>query len=237
MKRDRYFYTCAGALFLVLIFLGFWHYIFEGKLNDGTAIPPVMLTAIVVHSTSIFAWFVLYFVQALLIPTGKRGLHMKLGWAGVAVAAAIAVTGPYAAVWETRFTPFPVAQWPALPFLLVMLTEIALFAGFFTIGVLNRKKPRIHRPMMLLASLSIISGATGRIPWTHAIFGSHQWMGLFAAVAVLGMVLLLVRWALTRSLDRPFAVGYVALVLVTLAASHVAMTQAWVNVAAMMAGK
>ncbi|HUX45360.1 MAG TPA: hypothetical protein VMV57_11465 [Terracidiphilus sp.] len=235
MKRDRYFYTGVGAVFLVLIVLGFRHYIFGGRLDDGEPILPGMLTAIVVHSTAIFAWFLLYFVQAVLIPTGKRKLHMKLGWAGVAIAVAIVLTGPYVALCETRLEPNPVFDWPDLSFLLVMLTEIALFAVFVTIGVLNRKRPRIHRPMMLLASLSLISGATARIPLTHAIFGEHQWMGLFAAVAVLGLILLLVRWALTRSLERPFAVGYAALVVVTLAASQLALTKAWVNVAAMIA--
>jgi hypothetical protein len=236
MKRDRYFYTCVGAVFLVLIAIGFQHYIFGGRLVTGDPIPPVMLTAIVVHSSAVFAWFLLFFAQALLIGTRKRSVHMKLGWGGVAIAAAIAVTGPYAAISETRLTPFPVFDWLALPFLLVMLTEIALFVAFFTIGVLNRKRPRIHRPMMLLASLSIISGATGRIPLVNSIFGVHRWMALFGPVAALGLIFLLVRWALTRSLEREFAVGYAALVVVTLAASHLALTHAWVSLAAVILG-
>ena len=236
MKRDRYFYTCAGAVFLVLIVLGFRHYIFGGRLPNGAPILPGMLTAIVVHSTAVFAWFLLFFVQALLIPTQNRKLHMKLGWAGVAIAAAIAVTGPYVALCETRLEPGPVFDWPDLSFLLVMLTEIALFTVFVTIGVLNRKRPRVHRPMMLLASLSLISGATARIPLTHAIFGRHQWMALHGPVAVLGVALLLVRWALTRKLERPFAVGYAALMVVTLAASHLALTNVWTHFAAVLAG-
>lgn len=237
MKRDRYFYTCIGALFLVLILIGFRHYIFGGRLASGEPIQPGMLTAIVAHSTAIFAWFLLFFVQALLIPTQNRKLHMKLGWGGVAIAAAIVLTGPYAAICETRLEPNPVLDWPDLSFLLIMLTGIALFAVFFTIGVLNRKRPRIHRPMMLLASLSIISGATARIPLTHAMFGTHQWTGLFGAVAMLGLVFLLVRWALTRSLERTFAVGYAALLVVTLAASQLALTNAWVSLAGMIAGR
>lgn len=237
MKRDRYFYTCVGAVFLVLMVTGFRHYIFEHKLFTGDAIPPVMLSAIVAHSTAIFAWFVLYFAQALLISTKRRSVHMKLGWGGVAIAAAIAVTGPYVAIHGTAMTPFPVFDWPPLPFLLVMLSEMVLFVVFFTIGVLNRKRPQVHRPMMLLASLSIFSGATGRIPQVNAIFGVHEWMALFGPVAALGLIFLLVRWALTRNLERTFAVGYTVLVVVTLAASHLAFTQAWVSLAGMLVGK
>ena len=62
-----------------------------------------------------------------------------------------------------------------------MYTEIALFAAFVTIGVLNRKRPRIHRPMMLMASLAIVSGATARIAQVGSIFGGHLWMATVRA--------------------------------------------------------
>lgn len=229
MKRDRFFYTCSGAIFLVLIVIGFRNYIFGGRLFNGAPIMPAMMAAIVVHSSAIFAWFLLFFVQSLLISTRNRRVHMKLGWSGLVIASMIAVTGPLVAFRSTRLENMPVFDWPALPFLLVMLTEIALYVVFVTIGVLNRKRPRLHRPMMLLASLSLISGATGRIPLVNSIFGFHQWMALFGPVAALGGLSLLVRWALTRSLEREFVVGYATLVAVTLAVSRLAMTNGWVS--------
>jgi hypothetical protein len=229
MKRDRFFYTCSGAIFLVLIVIGFRNYIFAGRLFDGTPIKPAMLAAIVAHSSAIFAWFLLFFVQSLLIATQNRRVHMKLGWSVLAIASTIAVTGPFVAVRSTRVENTPVFDWPARPFLLVMLTEIALYVVFVAIGVVNRKRPRIHRPMMLLASLSLISGATGRIPLVNSIFGLHQWMALFGPVVALGGLCLLVRWAMTRSLDREFATGYAALITVSLIVSRMAMTNAWVS--------
>ncbi len=83
--------------------------------------------------------------------------------------------------------------------------------------------------MMLLASLSLISGAAARIPLVNSIFGFHQWMALFGPVVALGGLCLLVRWAMTRSFEREFVVGYAALVAVTLAVSRLAMTSVWVN--------
>ncbi len=50
-------------------------------------------------------------------------------------------------------------------FLLIMFTEIAMYTVFVTVGVLARKRPKIHRPMMLLASLTILAGATARMPF------------------------------------------------------------------------
>lgn len=237
MKRDRFFYTIVGAIFLVLIVIGFRHYIFQGRMFNGSPINPAMLAAIVAHSTAIFAWFVLFFVQALLISARNRRIHMKLGWSVLVVASAIVLTGPIAAYRETVIEKTTVFDWPAVPFRLVMLTEMFLYAVFVTLGVAYRKQPRIHRPMMLLAGLSLISGTLARIPLVNAIFGMHQWMALFAPVTVLGGFLLLMRWAMTRRLEREYAFGYAALAGVTLIASRLAMTHAWVSWAATMAGR
>jgi hypothetical protein len=230
MKPERLFYTAAGAIFLVLTVLGFRHYIFEGRHFDGSPIDPSMLATVVAHSSAIFAWFVLFFVQALLISTRNRRLHMKLGWSVLVIASAIAVTGPLVATRSIRLVPQQnVFDWPGPQFLLIMYTEIALFVTFVAIGVLNRKRPRIHRPMMLLASLVILTGATGRIPLVGSIFGLHGWMALFGPVVALGAILLLVRAVMTRSVDREFATGYAVLVLVTVAAARLAVTNVWIN--------
>jgi hypothetical protein len=235
MKPDRFFYVAAGAIFLVLIVLGFQQYIFHGKHFDGSPIAPVMLAIVVAHSTAIFAWFVMFFVQALLISTHNRRVHMTLGWGVVGIAALIAVTGPLVAYRSIQVAPEQVIfDWPGPQFLLVMWTEIALFATFVTMGVLNRKRPRIHRPMMLMASLAIVSGATARIAQVNSIFGFHQWMAIFGPVVTLGVLLLVVRAAMTRSFDRPFAVGLAAMVVVTLMAGRLAVTSMWVDWAGMI---
>ena len=235
MRPDRFFYTAAGAIFLVLIVLGFQQYIFHGKHFDGSPIAPVMLAIVVAHSSAIFLWFVGFFVQALLISTHNRRVHMTLGWGVVGIAALIAATGPLVATRSLQVDPSQVIfDWPSRQFLLVMYTEIALFAAFVAIGVLNRKRPRIHRPMMLMASLAIVSGATARIAQVNSMFGLHLWMALFGPVVALGLLLLVVRAAMTRSFDRPFAMGLAVLAVVTLIAGRLAMTNVWVDWAGMI---
>ncbi|MDT8070783.1 MAG: hypothetical protein ROO76_21695 [Terriglobia bacterium] len=230
MKVERLFYTAAGAIFLILVVIGFQHYIFAGRHVDGTPIDPSMLATVVAHSSSIFVWYVLFFVQSLLISTQNRRLHMKLGWSVLVIATMVAVTGPLVAIRSIRLRPgATVFDWPGPQFLLILYTEMALFATFVTLGVINRKRPRIHRPMMLLASLSILTGATGRIPLLNSIFGFHHWTALFGPVVALGALLLIVRWLMTRRLDRDFVVGYTALVLITLLATRLSLTNVWVN--------
>ena len=114
MKRDRFFYVAAGAIFLVLIVLGFQQYIFHGKHVDGSPIAPVMLAIVVAHSSAIFLWFVGFFVQALLISTHNRRVHMTLGWGVVGIAALIVVTGPLVATRSLQVDPSQVVfDWPS----------------------------------------------------------------------------------------------------------------------------
>jgi hypothetical protein len=234
MKPDRFFYTAAGSIFLVLIIIGFQRYMFGGKHADGSPIAPSILLTVVAHSTAIFAWFVLFFVQSLLISTRNRKLHMKLGWSVLLIASTIAVTGPIVATRSIRLDPAPLFDWPGNQFLFIMYSEIALFVLFVTIGVLNRKRPSIHRPMMLMASMVILTGATGRIPLFHSVFGLHHWTALFGPVVALGALLLLVRVVMTRTFDRQFAAAYAALIVATVVAAKLAETNAWINWAGMI---
>ena len=233
MKPDRFFYTAAAAAFLVLTVVGFQRYIFGGIHADGTPIAPAMLAIVVAHSSAIFAWFVLFFVQSLLIPTQNRRFHMKLGWVGVAIAAVIGITGPLVASRSIRTDPSQIIfGWSGQQFLLIMYTEIVLYVVFVAIAVFNRKRPRIHRPMMLLACLAILTGATARIALVNSIFGYHRWMALFGPVVTLGALLLLLRMAMTRSVDRAFSMGLAALVVITAVVTKLSLTNLWVDWAA-----
>ncbi len=229
MKADRYFYTVTGAIFLVLTVLGFQQYIFGGKHFNGSPIDPPLVAPVLAHSLAVFAWYVLFFVQSLLISVENRRLHMKLGWSVLLVGTMIAVTGPLVAVRSTRLATFGanVFDWPGPQFLLIMFTEIGLFVTFAALGVLNRKRPRVHRPMMLMASLAILSGATGRIGLVNSIFGYHTWTALFGPVVALGALLLVLRTLMTRRLDREFAYGFAALTLATVVAARLAATSVW----------
>lgn len=235
MKPERLFYSATGALFLILTVVGFQRYIFGGAHADGSPISPLILATVVAHSSAIFAWFVLFFVQSLLIASQNRKLHMKLGWSVLVIGTMIAVTGPLVATRSIRLVPSQeVFDWPGPQFLLVMYAEIALFVAFVAIGVMNRKRPRIHRPMMVMASLVILTGATGRIPLVSSIFGFHHWMGIFGPVVALGGILLLVRCAMTRKFEREFAACFAALIVVTVVVSGLATTNVWVNWAGMI---
>ena len=233
MKADRFFYTAAAGLFLLLMLVGFHPFYAHGTGFAGRKIDPGILPLVTVHGVAIALWFALFFAQSLLIGIHRRRVHMKLGWSAIAIGLTIAGTGSAVAIRSVQIAPpnliFFGMQYSR--FLLVMLTEMALFTLFLAAGLLTRRKPKIHRPMMLLASLSIIAGATVRIPWLISIFGMSGWTGLFGAVFSLGALLLLLRCAMTRTFDRWFAAGYAFWVLAFIASTDLALTDAWSRLA------
>jgi len=165
MKTDRLFYSATALVFLLVMLLGFYPFYTHGTHFDGSPIDRGIFLLVLVHGVSIAAWFVLFFAQSLLIAFRNRKLHMTLGWAAIAIGVAIASTGTLVAIRSVQLTPsfvFFDMKYPR--FLLVMFTEMALFTVFITAGIVTRKKPKIHRSMMLLTGLTILPGATARIP-------------------------------------------------------------------------
>lgn len=232
MKADRMFYTAAGALFLLMMAVGF-HSFAHGQGQGGRVIDPSIFSLVALHGMAIAAWYVLFFVQSLLITVRKRKLHMTLGWAAIAIGLTIAVTGSLVAIRSVQVTPPQFVFFGLLysRFLLVMLVEIALYTSFVAVGLVVRKQPKKHRAMMLLASLSLLAGATARMSFLDPVFGHAGWVGLFGAVFLLGAVLLLVRFAMTRSFEPWFAGGYAVWVIAFIAAENLALTQAWSRMA------
>jgi 4-amino-4-deoxy-L-arabinose transferase-like glycosyltransferase len=236
VKADRWFYSTAGTLFLVCMLVGFRHFVSNGAAGDGSPVEPARFRLDLIHGLAIATWYSLFLAQSLLISVRNRRLHFKLGWSAVAVALAIVVTGPWAATRSVQNTPsdsyFFGMQY--FRFLLVMYAEIALYAGFVAVAIFARKKPPVHRAAMLLAGMSLLAGATSRMPFLYPIFGNTSWAALFGPVFCLGALLLLVRWVLIRSFDRWFALGYAVLIIVLFTSERLSMTETWSTAAMAM---
>ena len=152
---------------------------------------------------------------------------MRLGWGGILVATVAAISGFMLAVQSVR----PVLTIPFLgmtyqQFLLVMLSEVALFSLFVFAGVLLRKRPKLHRSAMLLASLSILAGATVRMPVLFPVFGEAGSLGIYGPILTFGAALVLVRSALSGATDRGLAAGYAVMAVALIAVSEFAVTDA-----------
>ena len=234
MESDRYFYSTAAALILVIMFIGFLPFYTSGHGAGGRVIAPAIFPVVLVHGLAITAWYVRSLVQSLLFTMKNRRLHMKLGWSAVGIALIIAVSGVMVAVCSALdakdFIFFGMAYYP--DFLLVMLVEVAVFTLFVAAGLQLRKQPAKHRAMMLLASLSLLLGATTRIPVLVELFGGHSSrVAFFGPVFVLAVIIFVMRTLMTRTFERWFAAGFAFMVVLYLAAEQLSRTDAWRHLA------
>jgi hypothetical protein len=225
---DRYFHVAAGVIMVVVMLAGFYPFYLRGEGMAGRKIAPGLLPLVVLHGSAMTAWVAMFLVQSLLVSARKVRLHMTLGWVGVAFALLAATTGVGVAVESVRPIPtFPFWGMEYRQFLAIMLAEMALFTAFVVVGVLSRKKLRIHRAMMLLATLSILAGATVRMPFLFPLFGEAGWVGIFGPIFVLGGVIVLVRRLVVGPLDRWLVAGYAAMVALYVGACWFAVSDAW----------
>ena len=236
LKSDHFFYSVAAAVILVIMLAGFMPFYTHGHGEGGRIIAPEIYTVVLVHGMAITAWYLLSLVQSLLISVKNRRFHMKLGWSAVGLLPVLAVSGVLVAVRSARGAgDFEFFGMRYSDFLLVMLTEITVFTGLVVAGILTRKRPEIHRAMMLSASLSLLLGATTRMPHLVTLFGGHDSrVAFFGPVFVLGALLVLVRSLLTRKFDRWLAGGYGLMVITYLVAEQLSRTDTWRHLASVL---
>lgn len=227
-RSDGFFYSGAALVILVLTVIGFWPFYARGLAFGDRTISPGILPLVRVHAAAMSAWVILFLAQSLLIRTRNHRLHMKLGWSALVIASTIGSTGALIAVRSVKADPdFQFWGMEYRQFLLVMLAEVGLYTSFVMAGLWFRKRPETHRSMMLLASLSILGGATVRTPFFFPIFGEAGWMGIFGPIFALGVTFLLVRSLLNRAIDWPMAVGYATMVVVYVFAAIYALSDTW----------
>lgn len=235
----RYFYTGAAVLLFILMFWGFHLFYTHGQAYPGRPLTPPIRSLLIVHSIFMLLWMILFIVQPLLIARDNRKLHMKLGILGTGIAAGAVFFGIQLALGAARENPRDVQLWGLAPrqFMAVSLSAILLFAFFVIAGILNRKKPNIHRPMMLLATLAAIPAALDRIGPIHNLYEHTIWgtlFGPFFSGLVIGLLLLCIHRVLTRSFNRWFVRGYALLVVSSFLTFQLAPTALWGRIAAIL---
>lgn len=238
-KPDRLFYTGAAALVLVLMLLGFQKYYLQGKLADGSDVPAVRHTPILLHAAAMTAWVVLFLVQSLLVAGGRRRVHMAIGRFGAVLAAGMVVLGAWVALQAASLArpEDRSGLLSAKAFWLFAVSNVMLFGIFVAAAVYFRRRPTIHRPMMLMATLIVIPAAVDRFQPIYGLYeGSvyERTVGPHLSAFVLATVLLVVKWLITRSFDRGFAIAYCSLVASCSLAWRLANTDAWERLAALL---
>lgn len=180
-------------------------------------------------------------VQPALVAGRNLKLHMRLGRIGAMLALALVIMGYFVGVGAARANPPELELFGMKPpqFLYVPLMTISIFGVMVALAVWQRKRPEIHRSLMLMATIAAMSAAMGRIQWLNDFFGASVWFRVFGPVhssVTLGLLLLALRCLMIRRFDKWLAISLAAMSATFVVMHQVSTTGGWLGVARFLMG-
>ena len=149
-RSGNSFYVGMAAALLLTMLLGFGRSYYLRAFTDAPPLSPF----IHLHALVFTCWVIFFLVQTVLVVSGHRTLHRRLGFAGGALAGVIILLGIVTAVQGARNGHNPGGPFPdALGFLITPLGDILLFTVFVLTGLYHRRQPEAHKRLMLLATI------------------------------------------------------------------------------------
>lgn len=148
------------ALMITAIVLAGFSRSFYGTLVGDAAHPWI----IHVHAAVYIGWLALLITQSVLAARGRIATHKRVGTFGIAYGAVVWVLGLIVAIAMPVINVHS-GQWPVErgeQFLAIPLGDMVLFGGFFGAAIAYRRKPDIHKRLVILAAVAIMFAAVGR---------------------------------------------------------------------------
>jgi hypothetical protein len=158
------FFSAMAILLAATVLAGFSRTYY---FNEAVATPFPLSPLLHWHGAVYSTWLVLLVTQTTLIARGQVSWHRRIGFFGCAVAAAMIVLGIAVAVTRTASGVTLDRGVPPLVFLAVPLLGMPLFAILFGAAVLLRRRVAVHKRLMLLATLEIVTAAVARLPFVE----------------------------------------------------------------------
>jgi hypothetical protein len=217
VARSR-FYPLIAVSLAVFTIVGFSRTYYLRFLSD---LPP-MTMLVHLHGLVFTAWLAIFVAQTRLVAAHRVDLHMKLGIAGVLLAAlvvlvTVATIAADSAVPRVRPSGLSPAQFTA-----VALTSTTLFAVFVALGIAFRRRAAWHKRFMVLAMVAVLGPPAARlltlmglreyspylVPLCAVLFIAwgliHDWRRerIMHPVYVVGGFVILVSWPLRMMIAR-----------------------------------
>jgi hypothetical protein len=222
---NRRLYTWFAVCAFLIIFAGFAHTYYLRLVFETKGLPLLLQ----LHGFLFTAWFVLFFVQARLVARHRVDLHRKLGVVG-------AFLGPLCACVAMRVSfnagrrfflahPTSLTNLRARPAAMDFGTSL-MFLVLVGIALYLRRRPEIHKRVMVLASCSILLPAIGRIPF---LFDTVGFWGLVAITEVPPLACILYDTIKHRRLHPAFGWGGAVLLLSFPAFMLIGASDSWLK--------
>ena len=217
-RPRRILYMALSGLMALIAVVGFWPRYF-GPLVFGTLVQPLLIH---IHATIFTGWLLLFFLQAYFAATKRIRLHLAVGKVGIWYGVLLIIVGLTTGVIRSAASPSPRAE----ALLLAIIQDMLMFAGFFAAAVVYRKKPRLHRPLMVVAATSLLVAAVGRMgPLLPADpFRSPVAILIWSSPLLVAMAQ---EFRATRSIHPIYWIGIAVFVVRRYSVAPLAQTESW----------
>ena len=218
---DRRYYMVAGLVAFAIVFVGFARsYYLRGLFGA-----PPLTWLVHLHGLMMTGWFVLFFTQACLIAKHRVDIHRRLGIFGAVYAAALVIV---ALVTVFRFAAHSAGS--LVPLILGYdLVLLIVFVGLAGTAIALRHRSDVHKRLMLLTTLALISFAIARIP--AAFLREDHFAGTLLLSDLCVIAFAVTDTVRNRRLHPAFAWGTLLIVAATWLAILGAQTQTWIRIA------
>jgi hypothetical protein len=207
-------------LMALIAVVGFWRLYF-GPLVFGTLDQPPLIHF---HATVFTGWLGLFFLQSYFAATKRLRLHMRVGRIGIWYGALLILVGLTTGV--LRAAGYPPGR--AEQLLYVSIADMAMFGAFFGAAIWYRKKPKLHRPAMVVAATSLLVAAVAGTRMTFLPPSGPLRLTIWAMPILIAMAIELRQ---TRSVHPIYLLGLMVFVVRRYSVPLIAPTTEWASFA------
>jgi len=155
---SKYFYLLMSLLIIAAVAYGFSFTVEKNLIHPAVPRPWILY----VHATIFTGWLAFFLLQSILVRSRKVRWHRRWGGFGVVLGSMIPIVGVSTAIVMGRFDIGVLHLTYVESSLIVPLFDMVCFTSTFPLAVYWRKKPELHRRLMLVASCALTAAGFGR---------------------------------------------------------------------------
>lgn len=159
-EREHRFFMGMAVVIALIVLVGFGPTYYLRSVFRSEPLQAVFHLHGFVFST----WVLFFVVQTALVFTRRTPVHRRLGVFGGVWASVMLVVGYMAAVASARRGFTPPGGPPPLVFFAIPISDLVVFTVFVVTGLYFRRQSAIHKRLMLMATISILTAAIARLP-------------------------------------------------------------------------
>lgn len=156
----RWFFAAMSGALLTAVLVGFAPTFYLRPLFTDRPLPGYLYF----HGAVLTTWFVLVFVQTLLVAGRRTPVHRRLGVVAAAVAGLVVVMSAFVA--QRAIARYEAAGVDAADIQFIVigdLVSLAVFAALVVWALALRRRPDWHRRLMAVSCIIIIGPAVARL--------------------------------------------------------------------------